>query len=450
MFPIDFTLINIGKINQAAIKLNKFTVLCGKNGIGKSFFSKSLFLLYKTIYEHEDWVYIEIERKFINIIETISRILFYFSKRSSFKLPIKTELRLFRKKFFLYLEEKEPERLLKILEEIKKLIKEIENNLTDTEKQLIFDIPLIDKKTQTLSILNKTVNSLENLLRSLKEDSYDILQKSFDYFIKSIFKDQLCKYDTNISKIILGSNYLEIKNNKTVNLHCSELLDKKINILFIESPFILEIFEQLGRLTQRHYLLAPKRRYEKYRLPYHIEDLINQIREFEKFLDEDTDLLKKIEEIIQGKFKYNPLKEEIYFQENSHDIPTLNTASGVLTFGVLHLLLQSGAFDENTILIFEEPETNLHPEWQVKIVEILKALMEEKGVQIFLTTHSPFIVKAVEVLALEDKNFKKNLSINLLYEDGESMCDFEESIEKIYDQLLGPFSNLMFRGWFYE
>jgi predicted ATPase len=76
MLPTDFTLTNIGKIEHATIKLNKFTVLCGKNSVGKSFFSKSLFLLYKSVYEYEDWVYIEIERIFRNITDTISRILF--------------------------------------------------------------------------------------------------------------------------------------------------------------------------------------------------------------------------------------------------------------------------------------------------------------------------------------------------------------------------------------
>lgn len=449
MLPTNFTLINIGKIKESTITLNRFTVLCGKNGVGKSFFSKSLFLLYKTLYEYEDWIYVEIERNFRSIIETISYLIATPLKYLTLNYP--NISRSLKKEIFLCVEQKDSERLLEILQEIKKINQEIENYLEKDKEQSDFLSKLmLDRGSKTIRSVKGKIKNLEKLLNSLREDSYDILRESFDNFVKLIFKRQLCRYDSNISKICLGNSYLELKDNKVIKLNCSELLETKINILFIESPFILEIFEQLGRLIARPYPFASKRRYVKYKLPYHIEDLVNQIREYEKFIDEDEKFLNKIEEIVKGKFRYIPLKEEIYFQEGEYSIHALNTASGILTFGVLYLLLQSGAFDENTILIFEEPETNLHPEWQIKIVEVLKALMEEIGVQIFLTTHSPFIVKALEVTALEDKNFKKSLSINLIYEDGKTVCDFEESIEKIYDQLLGPFSTLMFKGWFYE
>lgn len=444
MLPTDFTLTNIGKIEHATIKLNKFTVLCGKNSVGKSFFSKSLFLLYKSIYEYEEWVYIEIERK----IERCFMNLFFIARLLN--SPLRGEISSLRKKIALYLEEKNLDRLFYLLNKAEKTIKDIENQTRRSKQLSFFDKQTVNKELEAkLIAVNEEINSLKKLLNSLRENPYDILKKSIDYFIRLIFKGRICRYGTEISNINLGNNYLKLKENKIVSLECSEIIERKRNVLFIESPFILEIFEQMAKLTKSQIPFF-KKRYEKYILPYHIEDIINQIRGYEGLPSDNTSLLEKIETIIKGKLKYSPLKEEIIFQEKKHSIHALNTASGILTFGVLYLLLQSGAFDENMILIFEEPETNLHPEWQVKIVEILKTLMEGKGVQIFLTTHSPFIVKAVEVLALEDKSFKENLSINLLYEDGKTVCDFEESTEKIYDQLLGPFSNLMFKGWFYE
>lgn len=443
MLPTDFTLTNVGKIKNVTIKLNKFTVLCGKNSVGKSFFSKSLFLLYKSVYEYEDWVYIEIERRF----ERCLMNLFSIARQ----LALRREIPSLRKKIALYSEERNLDRLFDMLNKAEKTIKNIQSQITRYKQISLFDNQIENNNSlaDELRDVNKEINSLKKLLNSLRDNPYDILRKSIDYFISLIFKGHICGYGTEISNISLGTNYLKLKENKIVGLECSEIIDRKKNVLFIESPFILEIFEQIARLTKSRIPFL-KKRYEKYILPYHIEDLVNQIRGYEGLPNNNTTLLEKIETIIKGKLKYSPLKEEISFQEKKYSIPALNTASGILTFGVLYLLLQSGAFDENMILIFEEPETNLHPEWQIKIVDILKTLMEEKNVQIFLTTHSPFIVKAVEVFALEDKSFKENLSINLLYEDGKTVCDFEESTEKIYDQLLGPFSNLMFKGWFYE
>ena len=402
--------------------------------------------MYKSIYEYEDWVYIEIERKFEQCFMNLLSIYRYLMPHSSLKL----EIHLLRRKIAIYSEEKNIEGLFNILIKLKNANKEIQNHIKNERPLISLEESIVNRRLSSkLRTITEGTNFLEKLLSSLRDNPHDILKESLNYFIKSVFKSNICRHGTKKAWIRLSKNYLEIEKNKISNLECRELIDNKKNILFIESPFLLKIFEQITKLTKPQIPFYRKRR-EKYILPYHIEDLINQIRGYEGFWVDDNSLLRKIENIVKGKLKYSPLKEDILFQENKRKVPAINTASGILTFGVLDLLLQSGAFDENTILIFEEPETNLHPEWQIKIVEILKAIMEEKAVQMFLTTHSPFIVKAVEVLALEDKSFKENLSINLLYEDGKTVCDFEESTEKIYDQLLGPFSTLMFKGWFYE
>ena len=40
-----------------------------------------------------------------------------------------------------------------------------------------------------------------------------------------------------------------------------------------------------------------------------------------------------------------------------------NTASGIKQIGVVQLLLSNRKLQENSVLIIDEPEVNLHPEW---------------------------------------------------------------------------------------
>jgi len=51
-------------------------------------------------------------------------------------------------------------------------------------------------------------------------------------------------------------------------------------------------------------------------------------------------------------------------------------------------------FDRNFILFLDEIEVHLHPAWQRKILPVIKKLF--KNAQIFISTHSPFVVGSVD------------------------------------------------------
>ena len=52
--------------------------------------------------------------------------------------------------------------------------------------------------------------------------------------------------------------------------------------------------------------------------------------------------------------------------------------------------------DENTLLILDEPESHLHPEWKNLFVEIMILLVKELGCHVLLTTHSSHFMLAVD------------------------------------------------------
>jgi ABC-type multidrug transport system ATPase subunit len=69
------------------------------------------------------------------------------------------------------------------------------------------------------------------------------------------------------------------------------------------------------------------------------------------------------------------------------------------------------------LIIIDEPESNLHPEAQKKVVEII-AEMVNRGLWVIITTHSPFIIdylntlmKAYKVASISDEAKEQVLEV---------------------------------------
>ena len=105
-----------------------------------------------------------------------------------------------------------------------------------------------------------------------------------------------------------------------------------------------------------------------------------------------------IASVIHGKLVVSSFGEFMFKDDNFPEpIPLRNVASGNKTFAVLQRLIENGALRANTVLIIDEPESNQHPQWQLKLAETLVLIQRELGVRIFLTTHSTYFLRAIEV-----------------------------------------------------
>ena len=84
------------------------------------------------------------------------------------------------------------------------------------------------------------------------------------------------------------------------------------------------------------------------------------------------------------------LENEDYTKKPSkiHDILkddcTNLSSSGIKKIGIIEILLQNGSLKENSFLIIDEPESNLHPDWQIKFAKILTILSKELNIYIYL------------------------------------------------------------------
>jgi predicted ATP-dependent endonuclease of OLD family len=70
------------------------------------------------------------------------------------------------------------------------------------------------------------------------------------------------------------------------------------------------------------------------------------------------------------------------------------------TNALLNIYFLSKLKSGSSVLLIDEPEVGLHPEFQKNIPDFLQLLQNKTGMQIFVSTHSPFVIRR----ALEHKN----------------------------------------------
>lgn len=120
-------------------------------------------------------------------------------------------------------------------------------------------------------------------------------------------------------------------------------------------------------------------------------------------------------------------------------------SSGVKEIGIIQILLQNNKLKENSFLIIDEPESSLHPEWEIKFAEILILLVKELNVHIYLNSHSPMFIEAISLYAqyydlIKDTNFyltekQDNGKYNFKKISPKNMGAVYENLTRPYDEL---------------
>ena len=99
-------------------------------------------------------------------------------------------------------------------------------------------------------------------------------------------------------------------------------------------------------------------------------------------------------------------QREILFKPNKKvalDISVSSSMVKELSTLVLYLRYVAKA---NQLLVIDEPEMNLHPEAQVKMIEFL-AMLVNAGLNILITTHSPYMLDHLANLIKAAQNENK-------------------------------------------
>jgi AAA15 family ATPase/GTPase len=227
---------------------------------------------------------------------------------------------------------------------------------------------------------------------------------------------------------------------------CSEIVKsapEDFNTLFIPAKEVLTAFKAIKFTREPHYLLGFDDTYL---------DLIKSLEiptQKGNVTQELVKVNKDLENLVEGVVNQSDKEDSFLFKKGNTEFSMSLTAEGIKKIGILTTLIRNRQLGKNTILFFDEPETALHPKAIRELVEMLVSI-SKAGVQIFLSSHSYFIIKQLAICAKRDDidilccslskdsedvvisknaNLKEGMPDNPIIEEALKMFDEEISID---------------------
>lgn len=98
-------------------------------------------------------------------------------------------------------------------------------------------------------------------------------------------------------------------------------------------------------------------------------------------------------------------------------------------------LVENGYIDDKTLLMIDEPEAHLHPQWIVEFAHILVLLNKELGAKVMVASHNPNMVEAIQAIAKKE-GVIDNTHFYMAYESEQRFTyeykDLEQDVEGVF------------------
>lgn len=477
----DIHIENLGAIKEADITITPLTILAGENGTGKSFVTKFLYsILNVAILDVFTNRFNELST---NITKETNHIISIFENAIPDHNALNILLEL-SSNLNVFFED--------ISDELSKPIiffdsfdtSSLEKNIQFYESEILTifdddnkDSAITDKFRTNLSGEESNFNYL--LIKyitkqlSVNLEILSILIENPRVFLKNALKDNIInelKSNFQVSQINslikYGSDHaiFDIKNIIKINIFNSGKLDISYDektlfdnndisrIVFFESPVywkMLSIIEN-SKDKNKKFLSNSITDERLSGVPKHFFDLKELL--FANFKDGERpefiiECANSLESQLQGKF--NIADGDLTFKDhNGYDISKSLISFGMTNLGVLQAVLSKNIINKGSFVFIDEPESNLHPEWQAILADIL-VYLSKNGVHVIITTHSSDMLKAFEI-STEERDIGQGLSTYYFQSTGELLSLIDEDfspVELARRKLLETYERLMMRGY---
>lgn len=283
---------------------------------------------------------------------------------------------------------------------------------------------------------------------SISQLQSDIKQEFLDNF-QLLNLEQLCSDGNNCSFDFSGLGSIEFKAGspefKAQNI--SSLNKGDIgHIVYLESPAYFKLNQVLHNIQHSSFPICGEVFLN--RMPKYFDDL-GKLIEFNA-TDNNSDFLPisaLIENKINGSFSVS--NGDVIFTDHAQqdaEIPLNMVSDGILNLGLISLLIKQNILSSGSVLIVDAPESNLHPEWQHFMIDVLVEL-SKLGVMVITTTHSLDILYRIEHLVSKEKELTLNehFNLNRLTQDGTSISSYGivTDIRRAKEDLGRPYIELM-------
>lgn len=363
----------------------KVTLFVGKNNSGKSYLSQ----LIRGVFDHIN--YREMQ-KYIDI-DLIPKN--------------------FNGEFILKLDKKLLQKMSKIFTTY--MIKHKVNYIFKKEMEVDFSI-LLDMEEVKINSFKKYMN----LQKTYKIDVKPIDEVSWKIYTEKI-EDNIDLKDLN--RVIFNMLMDSLIPNQTTFLPSIRLfLPSFYKYIFsMEKNFKDSMFDNFDKINEKNRLFYA---------PSYTESIDELIKKLIFNLDrptQDNKYLNILSNIIEGKISVDKAEEismaDIsYHHKSGTKIPMYLSSSMVNQLAILYLYFKYWYKNENSFLLLDEPEMNLHPSKKIEVIELLLNFASDN--KLLIATHSSIVTNSIinylHLFDLKEKNpnlksFIKanNLNMNL-------------------------------------
>lgn len=458
---MQLTMDNVGILKRSTIDVNGLTVIVGANNSGKSTVGKTAYALIRAVERYEIRAAFDRCNYAISLLREIPSI---------FPFSAKDAIRSIAKQF-------PDDNPLKAVFSDQNLLKRIEYSDID-------------------GFIDRFYNSLLSLEFDEVEKNGRVLFDLFEDYSKSEFErdkfkaldnvkqiDRLINGDPDLKKYIreairtqLGTEFAnqiapakkpdslvsidmtaEGKSCFRIQMQDGRFVEEDNNVFnwspydgafYIDDPFVVEddwqfSNQNLRMSTKASFLNSRKvlshRDDLRLRLKnFHQENMWEKVQMNENF--------KRISDcldfVLPGSF-ISENESEYYKGIDGAKLNISNLATGSKMFSILKMLIAAGRITERTLLILDEPECHLHPEWQNRFAEIVVLLVKEIGCHIILTTHSQNFLLALDTYTRKYKiKDKSNFYQARKEEDGVVFECSNSNLKSLYADFLHAFSRM--------
>lgn len=422
---------NFAKIKEAEILIDGITVIAGENNTGKSTVGKILFSVFNSLSNIDEKIYEERFKEIKNTNATIIQNYMVYKKRIRRVFSISMEANRIAGRINNKLEE----RAVGFDVDDENLLSEIKNIISTYIKMEE------DETNDGVLELSEEIykNTREILNLSEKQLALEIVSRYF----RKVFHSQinsLSNKEDKENEILLKIKDEEIKIGFEKN-RCNNLEDNiKIihKAIYIDNPFIIDQLTNIDLHPTDEELINILT--EK-RLEGIMDGLIESVRAKEKL----EDVYKTLDNVVDGEISINPNDNEYYLQNSEFEEPISfhNLSAGMKSFVILKMLLEEGKLQEKDVLILDEPEIHLHPQWQIVYAELIVLLQKQFDLSVIVTSHSPYFVDAINLFSCKHKiGDKVNYYLSSSYKNIVTMKTVTNNINEIYEEMASPIQML--------
>ncbi|WP_107918646.1 AAA family ATPase [Neisseria elongata] len=408
---------NFRAIHEASIKINGITVVAGLNGCGKSTLSKLLYYVFKVTNDFGQVIVKEIDNRLISFHSAVLHLSEMM--RINTQLLISVHTNLFQLSNIDILSREE--RILNFLDWLDEKTKDIK--------------PLQHQKERAATIfkdLFKNTNAVKDELKQLevaeKWSSFVFLLKTY---IKNIYRrsnDHLIQkprlyLDREIREVFHTANLpesLEVSEFSESIISKNPLMQTPFsisNVIYIDTPMLL------GN-TEVSY-------WNDVNLKLHHQSSSEvRVRRIDNLL---------INDVLNGNalLEYNEEVGQFFFMtKQGIEIDLRDCATGIKAFAIINFLIKNGSINDKTLLILDEPEAHLHPQWIVEYGRMLTLINKHIGAKVFVATHSPDMVQSLKYIPKKEKIEESNINFYLAKQSSNFQFNFKhlgEDVSEIFD-----------------